>query len=110
MKTFKAQKTYGKVSLRQGRNGRFDPLKTQHQNPSLPVVAVLKARLNGRVVAVNHSVSFLKGLVFDCNQKTALPVSRDSLDKICGDILEGATYAGIYWDRALYLENPPRLG
>ena len=96
---------FGRVSLRQGRGGKFDPLKSQ---PTvLPVTAILKAELDGRKVAVNHSVSFMGGMVFDCNQKTALPVTEKSLDKICDDVLEGATYAGIHWDRALYLENPP---
>jgi hypothetical protein len=84
---------------------------TATATPPNPIVASLKAACfeggtkTKRAVAVNHSVCFLGEFVFDSNHSTALKISKENLDRICSDIVEGSFYDGIYWSRELILHR-----
>ena len=99
-------KQFKRVSLRS--RMRFDPFNSDHHR-DLPILAELKATTTNRKgkrvpVGINHCVAFVGGWVFDSNQPTALPTSRESLDKICDNVLQGSEYSGIYWHLELFMQ------
>jgi len=66
----------------------YHPLKRECRTQNLVL-----AQLRGRVGGINHVVAFVGDLVFDANQKRALPITEDSLDLVCG----GAGFLKLYW-------------
>ena len=57
------------------------------------------------MVCINHSVCFVGDYVFDANLDRALEITRDSLDFICDNIVDGAIYDGIFWSRELIFQT-----
>ena len=74
--------------------GYFDPLTERAQYP-LPVWAALKPPPGNSWV---HCVVFYDGLVFDPAETHALPITKDSLDYVCGG---PGNYQGLYWTKRL---------
>jgi hypothetical protein len=98
-----------KIDLTRTRHpdGPFNPLLPHHRTSNL-VVASLKARSalpssRGRKVLLNHTVCFLGDLVFDSNRSHSVEINKKNLDDICGDIVSGAEYDGLYWSRELLI-------
>ena len=93
------------------KRGRYDPLDSRNRRQA-PVLAELRAkRINdgGRWedIGINHCVCFLGDWVFDGNMRRALRISRDSLDRICASIQDGAMYNRIAWHKELQLTPRP---
>ena len=86
---------------------KYNPLIQEHRKQS-PVLAELRAKRLNRSekmeeVGINHCVCFLGDFVFCANRKWALPICKESLDDICDSIKDGARYAGIKWNKELFL-------
>ena len=58
-------------------------------------------------IGINHCVCFLGDWVFNGNMGRALRFSRDSLDRICDSIQDGAMYNRIAWHKELQLIPRP---
>lgn len=59
---------------------------------------IVVAKLKGRNSGINHAVCFVNdGLIFDANHSFALPLSEESLQKVC----DGAGYRSLYWSYRL---------
>jgi len=66
----------------------YHPLKQECRTENLVL-----GQLRGRVGGINHVVAFVGDLVFDTNQKRALPITDESMDLVCG----GAGFQKLYW-------------
>lgn len=73
-----------------------------------PVVVALRGWKDGRVCSLNHCVCFVGNLVFDSNLDVALETTKKNLDLICNNVLDGASYDGIYWAREVMIVQKPK--
>jgi len=88
---------------------RFDPRNPEHRR-SNPVFAEIKAasRCNdgrNKSELINHAVCFQGDYIFDSNFRHALPISLESLNRICSNVTPGCLFDGIVWSRELVLDR-----
>ena len=87
---------------------KYDPFDSSHHRDH-PVVTSLKAAImNGNkkdMISINHSVCFVGAYVFDSNMDKALPITRETMDHICNNVVDGAIYDGIIWSREIVLKK-----
>lgn len=96
------------------RNAHYEPFNSLHRRGN-PIVAEIKTVTwqNGKPnrTHIGHVVCFVADYVFDSNQPTALPITAQSLNRICQAVEPGTTFAGIKWSREIVLVGcplPPR--
>lgn len=90
------------------RKCNYQPFVATDRNQNAVIVSLKAAIMEeGRkvTVSINHSVCFVGDYVFDANRDHALPISVESLNVICDDIVQGSFYNGIYWDRELVVKG-----
>jgi hypothetical protein len=90
--------------LRKLRGKDFKDGLDENLQRSTIVIASIEGKLNGKRVGLKHCVCFVGQLVYDCNMKSAMPLNRATMDLICDNIKDGATYDKILWSRELILK------
>ena len=70
-----------------------------------PVVVSIRAKKEGRKENIAHVVGLFGNIIVDSNLDFAMRRCRKSMDYICHNVLDGASFDGIKWARELVLKK-----